>query len=70
MSKPLIVPFSSDLVVSGNYTLRFTALEPTTGAVVSGVNIAGAAVTGINRSTSASTVDDLTPLPLLVPSSA
>lgn len=40
MSKPLLVPLPADLELDDTYVIRVTALDPTTGDVVSGVNVA------------------------------
>ena len=52
MAKPIIVPMTPGLTASGNYIVRLTALDPTTGAVVSGVNITGGAILAIDLSPS------------------
>lgn len=40
MSKPLLVPLPADLELDDTYVIRVTALDPATGDVVSGVNVA------------------------------
>lgn len=37
MAEPVVAPMPRDLDLAGSYTIRFTALNPTTGAVVPGV---------------------------------
>lgn len=39
MPAPVNAPMPEDLDVGGNYTIRVTAVDPTSGAVVSTVNI-------------------------------
>ena len=39
MSQPLVVSMAPNIIVSGGYTLRVTAVNAATGAVVAGVNI-------------------------------
>lgn len=39
MSEPLDIGMPPELGVKENYTVRITALDPTTGAVVSGVTV-------------------------------
>ena len=45
MAAPTIAGLPPDLALGGGYTLRVTALDPTTGAVVSGVNVQAVAIT-------------------------
>lgn len=44
MAAPLMVGFTPNIIVEGAYTVRVTALDATTGNVVSGVNILDAAI--------------------------
>lgn len=44
MAAPMIAPLPPGIVLSGDYTVRFTALDPTTGATVSGVTVSGATI--------------------------
>ena len=46
MPAPLDAGMPPDTVIGDGYTVRFTALDPTTGAVVSGVVVSEANVTG------------------------
>lgn len=39
MSAPLLAPMPESLDVQAGYTIRVTALDPTTGALVSGVKV-------------------------------
>jgi hypothetical protein len=39
VAKPLTIPLPPDHLLSGGYTVRVTAVSPTTGAVVAGVNV-------------------------------
>lgn len=50
MAAPMIAPIPPGLQLSGDYTIRFTALDPTTGATVSGVTVSGATVQLANLS--------------------
>ena len=44
MPIPAIASLPPGLQLSGAYVVRFTALDPTTGAPIAGVNITGAAL--------------------------
>lgn len=44
MAQPLTTGIAPDIELSGGYILRLTALDPTTGAVVSGVIVSGVAI--------------------------
>ena len=44
MPKNLVVPLTPGLILEGNYTLRLTALDPTTGNTVAGVKITNGAL--------------------------
>lgn len=66
MPTPLIAGLPPECVLSAGYVIRLTALDPTTGAVVTGVTLTDVSIlvsqlTGPN-------VEDGTPVPLLVPS--
>lgn len=39
MPQPFDLPLPPNLYLSGGYTVRVTAIDPTSGAVVSGVNV-------------------------------
>lgn len=69
VAQPLKVSFTPNLVVSGNYVLSFTALDPKTGAVVPGVKISEASVTGVdlNARAAANAGDVPEETPWLVP---
>lgn len=45
MAEPLIAGLPPDLALGGGFTLRVTALDPTTGAQVAGVKINTVAIT-------------------------
>lgn len=45
MAEPLTAAFPDSLMLGGNYVLQFTALNPTTGSVVSGVTVSSATLT-------------------------
>jgi len=44
MPAPITVPIAPDLAVSDNYTIRITAIDPDTGAVVTGITISKSAI--------------------------
>jgi len=44
VAQPLIASLPRDLDLDNGYTIRITALSPTTGAVVSGVKISAAVI--------------------------
>ena len=44
MSRPLTTEIPDNIVVTGGYTLRFRAIDPTTGADVSGVKVSKVSV--------------------------
>jgi hypothetical protein len=69
MPQPLIANLPLDLVLASGYVIRFTALDPTTGAAVTGVRVTDVAfqVRPVNIGPGGTT-DGLAPLPLLVPS--
>lgn len=48
MPAPLMVPLTPGITVESGYTIRLTALDPTSGAVVSGVNISQSAILATN----------------------
>ena len=39
MAQPIDIDMPQDLDIGPNYTVRLTAISPTTGALVSGVNV-------------------------------
>lgn len=45
MAAPMKAGLAPNLDIGTGYTLQFTAISPTTGAVVSGVNVSGATLT-------------------------
>lgn len=65
MAAPLKVPLPPDLTLTGDYVLRFDALDPTTGAAVAGVRVSAVSLFG--RVLAGDTSGDV-PLPALVPS--
>ena len=64
MAAPKNVPLTPGLVVSGDYIIRVTALDPATGNLVNNVKISAGAVTG---QILAGQVDNPSPMPVLVP---
>ena len=44
MSAPLVAGLPPDLDIDGGYILRFEAVDPSTGAAVSGVNVSAVAI--------------------------
>lgn len=65
MPQPLVAGLPPDLVLSAGYVVRLTALDPASGAVVSGVTVAD--VSFMVRPLTTGDVDGA-PMPLLVPS--
>jgi len=67
-AQPLIAALPLDLVLASGYSIRLTALSPTTGAVITGVKVADVAfqVRPVNIGPDGTT-DGGAPLPLLVP---
>ena len=39
MAKPFAIALPPDHILAGDYKIRVTAIDPTTGAVVAGVNV-------------------------------
>lgn len=68
MPAPSIAALPIDLIMSSGYQVRFTALDPTTGAAVSGVRVTDIAlqVRPVNIGPDAIGADGA-PMPLLVP---
>ncbi len=64
MAEPLKAGMPPDLDIIGDYRVRLTAVSPTTGAVVFGVIVSGVAIQATNLG---SPLDELAPLPRLVP---
>lgn len=50
MAAPLLAPMPEMLVVQSGYTVRVTAVDPTTGALVAGVNVGMEVITGTSFS--------------------
>ena len=48
MSAPLVAGLPPDLDLDGGYTFRFDAVDPTTGATVSGVKVSAVAIGAID----------------------
>jgi hypothetical protein len=46
MAAPVLAPMPDGLVLGSGYTLRVTALDPTTGNLVGGVNVGLEVITG------------------------
>ncbi len=65
MPQPLIAGLPPDCELEAGYTIRVTALDPATGAQVTGVQLSDVSlfVTDVNDN-----VDDFAPIPILVPS--
>jgi len=65
-AEPLIAGLPPDCELSAGYVIRIVALDPTTGATVSGVSLSDISlfVTDMHGN-----LDNLAPDPLLVPSS-
>lgn len=68
MPAPLTAPMPPDLELDGNYTIRLTAVDPTTGAVVSGVTVSNLAMQVVDLTGQAGQGLDIGPY-LLVPGS-
>lgn len=70
----MTVPMTPGITASDNYTIRITALDPDTGAVVSGVSVSLSAILGIDVSGTASgptpTPNPLTNTAVLLPGPA
>lgn len=64
MAKPVVAGLIPEIVATGDWIVRITALDPTTGAVVSGVKISEASIAVRNLGQSQG---QDAPLPLLVP---
>lgn len=66
MPEPLIAGLPPDCQLSAGFVIRLTALDPTTGVAVTGVEITEGSllVTDVHGN-----IDNLAPDPLLVPSS-
>lgn len=71
MPQPLIASLPLDLVMASGYVIRLTALDPTTGATVTGVTVTDVTfqVRPINIGPGGGTGDGEAPMPLLVPTS-
>lgn len=69
MPQPLIAALPNDLILASGYQVRFNALDPATGAQITGVRVTDVAfqVRPINIGPDATGADG-TPMPLLVPS--
>lgn len=48
MAAPLVVPMTPGITVSGDYIIRITALDATTGNLVTGVKISAGAILASN----------------------
>ena len=46
MAAPVLAPMPEGLVVDSGYTIRATAIDPVTGALVAGVNVGLEVITG------------------------
>lgn len=69
MPQPLIASLPLDLIMSSGYVVRVTALDPATGATITGVTVSQVTfqVRPVNTGPGG-TVDGDAPFPLLVPS--
>jgi len=65
MAEPLKAGMAPDLILDGSYKVRLTAVDATTGAVVSGVIVSEVAIQATDL---AGTLQDQAPMPMLVPS--
>lgn len=54
---PLVAGLPPDLDIDGGYTLRFDAVDPTTGATVSGVVVSAVAIGAADLAGAATTLD-------------
>lgn len=50
MAAPVLAPMPDGLVLGSGYTLRVTALDPTSGSLISGVNVGLEVITGTSSS--------------------
>lgn len=67
MSLPVQTAMPDNIVVSGNYTIKWRAIDPTTGADVSGVKISRASVLATDQLAGSGTADEpLGPAQLLL----
>lgn len=48
MAQPLTAGLPPNLDLDGGYTIRFTAVDPTTGVVVAGVKVSNATIMAVN----------------------
>lgn len=67
MAAPLIASLPRDIDLSGDYIIRITALNSSTGAVVSGVNVSNVVITALDVASGTITTFDADSNPLLVP---
>lgn len=51
MAQPLIADLPRDILLTGDYIIRVTALNAATGATVSGVNVSNVAITVLDVAT-------------------
>lgn len=51
MAAPMVAPIPPELELAGRWRIRFTALNPTTGAVVAGVTVSEATIQVADLST-------------------
>ena len=56
MAAPLVVPMTPGITVSGDYIIRVTALDATTGNLVTGVNVSAGAILATNLTTTTTDV--------------
>ena len=66
MAAPLVVPMTPGLTVSGDYIVRVTALDATTGNLVTGVKVSAGAILA-NDVAQVAVEEVPVPEPLLVP---
>jgi hypothetical protein len=57
MPVPITGNMPSDVDIADGWTIRFTALSPTTGAVVAGVNVANASLEVVAESGGSTSLD-------------
>lgn len=67
MPQPLIADLPPDMDLDGGYQIRITALNPSSGAVVSGVTVSNVMILAEAVGTGSLADGGFVPLPLLTP---
>jgi len=67
MAQPLIADMPREIVMTGDYIIRVTALDAATGATVSGVNISNVVITALDVTSGGVVQITNDPSPFLVP---